>query len=249
MSNKIFLGVVVIVLIIAGYVIYTNYSDNEPLPLSGDGVSFICDAGPSFIADFAVDMSSVSIVVAGVVERTLQNTGDDLTPYRFSDSLFTYTFAGESATVTDHTSNTSTVCRQPFDPNNAPYNFGDAGEGGGSEQNNPAAAVNENILGMWRSLDDQRFNREFRADGTFLDIYEGASDTVGVWRAYNGRNLPEPVDFEPENNAVYLILTDDITPELVMYFLVAKLTPEEMELVYMDRGGVLRFTYVGPAEQ
>ena len=248
MSNKIFLGAVMIVLIMAAYVIYQNYSDEDAIPISTNGVSFICEDNTDFIADFTIDMSEVSIIIRGELDRTLYNVGDSEVPYRFTDNLMVYTFVGEEAIVTDVASEESFVCRQPSDSNNAPYNFGDTGENGGQEADRSAIG-DENILGVWRSLDDRRFNREFRADGSFVDIYEGDNDTLGIWRIYNGNELGEDLDFEPDNDAIYLMLTDDITPELVMHFRINKLTPEEMELTYMERGNILRFTYVGPNTQ
>lgn len=247
MSNKIFLGAVIIVIIAAGYIIYTNRAVEEVTPVFGDGVSFICEDGSNFIANFSADMNSVSVVEAGEVRLTLQNTSDNAIPYRFADNSHTYTFIGEEVVVKEESSGRTFVCRQPFDPNNAPHNFGDVSEDKEEVETDATLAVSQNILGTWRSLDDQRFNREFRADGTFTDSYEGDRDTRGVWRVYTGDTLPkESLTFEPANDETYLMLTDDITPELVMHFRLDKLTSEELEMTYMEGNGILRFVFVNP---
>ena len=57
MSNKIFVGILLVVLIIAGYVIYNNSKDEERV--NGTGVSFMCQDGTAFIAEFSADMDAV----------------------------------------------------------------------------------------------------------------------------------------------------------------------------------------------
>lgn len=248
MSNKIFAGIILAVLIIAGYVIYDKYyGPDEGAEGTITGISFMCEDGTGFIAEFAANMSQVEILVAGKSQHILQNAGDELVPYRFGNEAKVYTFVGEEAVIADLGSNTSVVCRQPFDQNNAPYNFGDAGEGGGDTPD-LADAVTENILGSWKSTDDTKFTREFKAGGVIVDHYEAVEDTTGSWRAFTTTDGLE-TPFLQTPNAVYLRVVMNDFPEEVLYFELAKLTPEELELYFLGAGGVLSFKKVGDNQQ
>lgn len=101
-----------------------------------------------------------------------------------------------------------------------------------------ADAVRENIIGAWRSMDDAKFVREFKADGMVVDSYEGSADVEGEWRAFSEQS-PIEVGFPLEADTAYIQITADASE--LLHFKLAKLTPEELELIYMDRGGVLRF--------
>lgn len=104
-----------------------------------------------------------------------------------------------------------------------------------------APAVQENIIGIWRSTQDPKFVREFKADGSAVDSYEGSADVKGTWRVFSAQD-PIDVKFLLEPDAAYIQITDDSSG--LLHFKVGKLTPEELELVYMDRGGVLLFERV-----
>lgn len=242
MSNKIFAGIIVVVLIIAGYVLYKNYSDKNDAGEGGNSVVFRCENGTGFTARFSEDMETVDILVANKVERSLPNIGDERVSYRFGDESRVYTFVGEEVVVADLASETSIVCTQPFDNLNAPYNFGDTGEGAG-ENNDQAAAARENIIGSWQSTDDAKFIREFATGGVIIDHYEGVDNTSGTWSAFTSEaNIETP--FPQDAGAVYFEVVMNDFPEEVLYFELAKLTPEELELFFLGRGGVLAFTRV-----
>jgi hypothetical protein len=243
MSNKIFLGILLLVFIIAGYVIYSNYDEKKAYESNGQDVSFNCEDSTGFVAVFDTEMTKVDIVVAGELEYSFPNIGDELVPYRFGNESKVYTFVGEEVVVADLVSETSKVCQQPFDQNNAPYNFGDAGEGGG-EDNDPAAAVSANIIGSWKSNDDAKFIREFKAGGVVVDHYENVEPTNGTWTAFtmeSGVETPFPLTA----GSVYLSVVMDDFPEEVLYFELASLTAEKLELYFLGRAGVLSFTRVG----
>jgi RNAse (barnase) inhibitor barstar len=124
----------------------------------------------------------------------------------------------------------------------APWNWGDAGEGGGI-QPDVSLVVTESIQGKWQSLDDAKFTREFRSDFTVVDSYDGKANLDGLWVVFTKMNAPE-ISFPLEESAVYLQITEKGTPQDTLTFKVVKLTPDELELIYMDRGGVLRFKSV-----
>jgi hypothetical protein len=243
MSTKIFLGIMLIILSVGGYVVYNNYlAEEDAAPLTIEGISFMCEDGSHFIAEFSPDFASLNIVVDGVTTRSLARASGDNARYEYSDRSFTYLFAGEEVRVTNTETGEATSCQQPFDPNTAPYNFGDLGEGGGEEQD-LALAVTENILGIWQSTEDESFTREFRAGGIAIDAYEGSTATEGTWTAFTSEsNVATPFTQQPD--VIYLEMRMGGGQDEILYFTVVKLTPEELDLTYLDRGGILSFVSV-----
>jgi len=167
-------------------------------------------------------------------------------PQTFEDASFKYVFAGEGVTVTDKAAGTSTTCSQPMDPNNAPVNFGDAGEGAGIQpagsQPSAVQVVSESILGKWMSTTDEKFVREFKA-GAVIDWYENEAVSQGTWKAFTQESAPE-LPYALEANTVYLELTMTGTQADKLYFKLVKLTPESLQLIYLDRGGMLEFAAI-----
>lgn len=235
----------VIVLAIAGYVAYDKFlTETDTPPLSVEGISFMCQDGGYFIAEFSPDFARLNVVVDGVTARSLTRVTGDQALYEYQGDGYAYLFAGEEARVR-YPGGSATTCSQPFDPNNAPYNFGDRGEGAGEAQPDTALVVMNSIQGRWQSVDDPKFTRTFRANGVALDTYEGAGETEGVWQAFTSESgAVAPFPLEP--NHVYLQMEMGSEQDEMLYFQVTKLTPEELELIYMGRGGVLRFKYIGP---
>lgn len=243
MSTKIFLGVIVVVLIVAGYVIYRNYENPGAVALRGPEVSFMCEDGTSFIAQFSPEMDQMNVIVAGNIEYTLPNTGNEMSPYSFGDSERQYAFAGEGVTVA-HAYGAGTVCTQPFDANNAPYNFGDAGT---ANLPDIAGVVNESIKGTWVSIDDESFVREFRDNGELIDSYAGEAEAPGTWEVFTNTAGVETT-FPQEPNVFYLEIKTGTSTADILHFTIAKVTPEDLELIYMARGNILRFTKSEVAE-
>lgn len=104
-----------------------------------------------------------------------------------------------------------------------------------------ARVVSESIVGRWQSNEDAKFIREFKVGGTAADYYDGKVASADTWKAFTKE---KPVDtFVPlEDNTPYLQMVTEENRSLI--FKVAKLTPESLELVYMDRGGMLTFTRI-----
>lgn len=101
-------------------------------------------------------------------------------------------------------------------------------------------AVEDGVIGKWQSIEDLKFVREFKQDGTVIDGYEGTVPSRGKWTVFNDKK-PLDVAFPLEPNATYVQIVFDNNPAQTLNFKVVKLTPEEMDLIYMDRGGVLSF--------
>lgn len=224
----------------------TNPNTNDSRVLS---VSFICKNNSHFIAEFPND-TELRVIVDGNLVRTLPRVAGD--GQRFEDSLYVYVFAGEEASVTNKMAKVgikTTTCEQPRDPNNAPMNFGDAGEGGGpgSAQSDTTSMVSRSIVGVWKSTQDTKFTREFTNAGVIVDYYDDKAVTTGTWIAFTNQK-PLKVSFPLEKEAVYIQMTtvgnQAGIPDSVLNFKLTKLTPQVLELIYMDRGGMNTFTRV-----
>lgn len=101
----------------------------------------------------------------------------------------------------------------------------------------------DSLAGTWRSVDDPKFVRNIYENGGYLDTYEGepGASTTGPWVTFTEENAPSDFPYTLEAGAVYLRLDDSAGP---LYFKITKLTDTELELIYLDRGGALRFTRV-----
>lgn len=203
--------------------------------------SFSCADNAYFIAEFP-DADSVNIIVDGAMVRTVPFSSDTA-GQRYEDGSYAYVFAGEEVTVTNKLTNAVTTCSQPQDPARAPVNFGDAGEGAGSVREDVRLIVSESIVGKWKSTDDAKFIREFQEGGKVQDWYDGKVVSTGTATAFTSDNALT-VSFPLERDVVYIQLKMTGSQAETLNFKLNKLTPEELELTYLDRGGVLRFTYV-----
>lgn len=84
---------------------------------------FRCDDDSSFVAEFPASMESVTIASEG--ETNAFPNVASTSGKKYEDAGWTFVFRGETATVTDRTLKTTKTCNPPFDPDNAPVNFGD----------------------------------------------------------------------------------------------------------------------------
>jgi hypothetical protein len=106
----------------------------------------------------------------------------------------------------------------------------------------PEADAELSITGAWRSADDARFVREFRADGTVEDRYEGdeGATVSGAWNV-----VADPASEQAElPSAEGMRVVKIQFPEEVLYFSVVNVTDTELELSYLGRGNTLRFTRI-----
>jgi hypothetical protein len=103
----------------------------------------------------------------------------------------------------------------------------------------PSATVIANsIEGTWRSSDDARFTRSFGAGGKVTDRYAGNDDaTVTGHFELDGDHVPAQVRAAAGASPVLSVEF----PEEALFFIVTKLTADELELVYLGGNGTLRF--------
>lgn len=239
-------GIIAAVLLIGGgWYLYTkNYMPQAQQPAGSaeqadmGTYAYTCSNGVDMVMVPSADLKTIEITMHDGPVTLTQVEG---TSSRYKDGWFTFVGAGEEVTLSY--ADETTTCTPVPSADMAPFNWGDLGEGGGVQQD-VALIVSESIAGKWQSTDDAKFFREFTTDGHVTDSYEGAEKTDGVWVAYSAENVPESVQFPVDENAVYLQLVMEGSQDDALNFKVAKLTPETLELIYMDRGGVLSFTRV-----
>lgn len=105
------------------------------------------------------------------------------------------------------------------------------------------ADVETNIVGTWKSDADEKFTREFRADGTVTDSYasEVEVNSSGTWELFTSENAVTTFTGELDEGSVYLKINIDGAD---LHFRVTEATDGSLSLVYLDRGGVLEFSRV-----
>jgi len=246
LMNKLYIVAALVVIAAIGGYWYMNYQASTDSMMSAGDLGtypYQCDTGGRFSMSPSADTSSITLIpkdasFAGtvVLSRISSTAGA-----RYEGSGIVFIGAGEGVQLT--VGNTTEICNPVPNSETPPWNWGDAGEGGGVKQD-ASLIVSESILGKWQSVDDEKFVREFKAENKVDDIYEGKVVTSGMWVAYQkGVNAPE-VPFPLEESTVYLQLTLTGSQADTLNFKLVKLSPDELELVYLDRGGVLRFKSV-----
>jgi hypothetical protein len=101
-------------------------------------------------------------------------------------------------------------------------------------------AARTNLVGLWRGVEDTKFTREFKSDGSVVDAYEGSTiDTKGRWVLFT-KSMPPEGFTEALEDGLYLAIA---APESkALYFRITRIERGVLELVYLNRGGTLTFT-------
>ena len=111
---------------------------------------------------------------------------------------------------------------------------------------NDVARPNEEVAvsldGTWKSKEDARFIRTFKADGTVTDRYEGddSATVSGTW-SFVADPSKEQGELPVVKDAKVLKLQ---FPEEVMYFALTDLTETDLSMIYLSGNGSLEFTRV-----
>lgn len=96
------------------------------------------------------------------------------------------------------------------------------------------------LMGLWRSIEDQKFTREFTGD-MVIDRYAGSPDATmeASWSFMSYGDDTGPIRIRTDRNYIKVV-----TPEEVMYFSIDSVSATELQLTYADGGEVQRFTKV-----
>lgn len=97
------------------------------------------------------------------------------------------------------------------------------------------------LLGVWKSIEDPKFTREFQSDGTVIDRYSGdeAATVEAIWHAFMSPT-DEPAPFDTEEGKLYIKI---LMPEEALFFTLDSVTDTSLQMTYVD-GDTLRFTKV-----
>ncbi|MBI5456944.1 hypothetical protein HY969_04385 [Candidatus Kaiserbacteria bacterium] len=247
-------GVILLVIIVGGGYWYiqnqtapadTNMqADESAMQQDTDSYPYTCDNGSEFTMAPSDNLSTIQISAGSqgaftgtaTLASVASNAGARFEGSHMGQNI-TFVGAGEEVQLT--VGNALMICNPKPSQDMAPWNWGDAGEGGGVKQD-VTVIVGESIVGKWQSVDDASFVREFKTGGKVSDWSNGKVVSTGTYTVFSSEK-PVTVSFPIQANAAYLQLTMQGTQADKLNFKVNKLTPEELELTYMDRGGVLRF--------
>ena len=122
------------------------------------------------------------------------------------------------------------------------------------QQSTPTVASDPALVGLWQSIDDKKFSREFKADlraeasaqagGTVEDRYLG-NDTatqIGTWVVVDPTQ--ENTGVSPTDLAGMTVLKLAFPDGQVMYYGVSAVSSDSLTLIYLVRGNTLSFTKV-----
>jgi hypothetical protein len=110
-----------------------------------------------------------------------------------------------------------------------------------------AAASQPPIVGVWRSTDDARSSVEVKADGTWIDRYQGdaSATTKSHWRVFSGAHPPkDAADQTLDPKSTYLEV-NDASGEPLFYGL-DQVSAKFLELTYLSRGNTLTYRRMNP---
>lgn len=242
--NHTIVGIVAAVIVAGGgWYFYTHKAVVAPTYSDTGVYAYACDNGSQFSMTPTEDMSSIKLtpgVGASFVETTLMQK-DSSAGARYEGGVLVFVGAGEGVALT--VGQTTLNCNPQPSQEMAPFNWGDAGEGGGVKQDT-SLIVTENMIGKWQSVDDAKFVREFKSGDAVTDWYENKSMSDGLWVAFTKEKAPKVFPYPMDDSSVYLQMTMTGTQADTLDFKITKVTPEELELIYLTRGGTLKFKRV-----
>jgi membrane-bound inhibitor of C-type lysozyme len=117
-----------------------------------------------------------------------------------------------------------------------------SGSSSAMTQNTKITETTNALIGVWSSVEDRNFNREYKADGTAVDSYASAAGDItstDTWSVFTADTADGTVKFPMDNADAYVKQT--MKDGSVLYFRVTALSDSRLQLVNMDRGGVLNF--------
>ncbi len=230
MNSNYVWGTVLVVLVIGAAVWY--WSERQMQQQNDLGTyAYECDEHVAFAMTPAADMSTIRVKpTIGLYppDTVLHHIGEGA--YYEGDGVI---LRGNGESIVLGEGDSAINCSPVVSPDQAPFNWGDQ-----LESMNPDIfqAVAQNLIGTWISTEDSKFTREF-TEYAAIDSYDGKDTSSSPWQLFT-KEEPLEVSFPLEDGTVYIQIQD----EQPLNFKIVKLTPDELELVYMDRGNMLRFT-------
>lgn len=242
--NKISVFAIAIIIILIGAWYWYGASSASDSMTAAGSYTYICEDGSAFSMTPSADASELTLEAGSGSAFTgsvrLSKMGDAAHFETTEGELIVLSGAGEVVEIT--VAGKTVDCAPVPNAEMAPWNWGDAGEGGGMQQD-VALIVTESIQGTWQSTEDSKSARVFGENNTVQDVYDGEVVWEGLYVAFTKENAPE-ISFPLEDGVVYIELTKNGTPEDTLTFKLTKLTPDALELIYMDRGGALTYKRV-----
>jgi len=235
MRNPILI-IIVIALIALGAVLFKQPQQIENQATVVTGVtSFVCENQSYFVTEFMSD-ETARILVDGDVIRTVSKK--PVNREQYDDDTFSYIFESEKVIVANKDERTLLNCNQTTDQNTQESVMKNDAQG------DELAVVAKNLLGAWRSLEDEKFVRTFKDSNQFVDSYEGEALTQESYELFKkGDNAPE-TSIELEDDVLYLLSQTETEPTESMLFKIVTVTEERLEMIYLQGNGSLVFERV-----
>jgi len=100
--------------------------------------------------------------------------------------------------------------------------------------------IRQNLVGTWRSLDDDKSIATYNDNGTFRALYDGLEQQNGAWEMYTleGKNGG------PSGNFMRTIDSYDTRGDGILEYAIIEATGDALTLSYMGRGNTLRYERV-----
>jgi len=177
------LGVFVLLAIVAGggwYVTTKQDAMSGKLPAAEDilgSYAYECTNDVTMRMEPSSDLATVRVMIQGGTfpsEAILAKVAT--ANARYENEVLTFTGAGEEVQI--FTNEHSAVCMPVFSNDEAPFNWGDAGEGGGVVVD-PVRIASEGIVGTWE-MDDTALALEFSEGGALRERRDDEWMT-GTW--------------------------------------------------------------------
>ncbi len=230
---------IIFVALIGGVYYTVSDTNNSATTLDmQNSFAYECTDGTEFRMVPAPDMSTIMLTPGANATFQKSTLARVRLEARYTGRGMTFTGSGEGVQLVTPTQ--SLVCNPVVSQDMAPFNWGDSAEGAGPEQDT-SAAVRANIVGQWRSVQDPRFVREFRADGTLVDSYDDDPSLPQQWKAFS-KGAPVQSKIDLIEGQTYIEINDGT--DSVLTFTVDKLTPESLEMMYLEAGRFHSYTRI-----
>lgn len=166
------IGLIVLLVVIGGGTYYLTRQQTPAGKLPADDTvlgsyGYTCTNGVTMRMEPSADMATVRVMIsgAGFPSEAILTHVESFTGARFEGANMMFTGAGEEVSLVS--GDYSAVCNPVPDSENAPWNWGDAGHGGGVVFD-PVRTASENIIGTWE-MDDTTLALRFSENGVLAE--------------------------------------------------------------------------------